>query len=233
MTVTKPVIAPKERSSKIVMIVTSLNPMGNLIRLAAGDFFVDTIFSLKNDDNVTSICAKCSFEQSFCQYFICIADTLFYREGLGIIMNKRINFEDNTFILNNRLRMIANTIILDVDPDLFLEKTIDDMDFIDTSMAVLVNSLAKNEKLIDRSALFYNLMETESKFMNILDTIAKSDGAISVSEFPIIIEKIEGFRTRSIGRQDVIKDAIDALDETPQDPNVVSSDELLELLRDF
>ncbi|MDR2901026.1 MAG: hypothetical protein LBV20_05860 [Treponema sp.] len=148
-------------------------------------------------------------------------------------MNKRINFEDNTFILNNRIKMIANTIILDADPDLFLEKTIDDMDFIDTSLGFLLDNLLKNEKLIDRSAQFYNLWETETKFMEILDTINKSQSPISVSEFPIIIEKIDNFRSRSSGRQDVIKDSIDALDDTPQDPNVVSTDELNALLKDF
>jgi hypothetical protein len=129
--------------------------------------------------------------------------------------------------------MIANTIILDADPDLFLEKTIDDMDFIDTSLGFLLDNLLKNEKLIDRSAQFYNLWETETKFMEILDTINKSQSPISVSEFPIIIEKIDNFRSRSSGRQDVIKDSIDALDDTPQDPNVVSTDELNALLKDF
>ncbi len=148
-------------------------------------------------------------------------------------MNKRINFEDNTFILNNRIRMIENTIILDADPDLFLEKTIEDMDFIDISLAFLLESLTKNEKLIERSAQFYNLMETETKFMEILEKITQSTGSISTAEFPIIVEKIENFRLRSAGRQNIIQDAVNSLDNTTQDPNVVSSDELNALLKDF
>lgn len=148
-------------------------------------------------------------------------------------MIKRINFEDNTFILNNRIGMIANTIILDADPDLFLEKTIDDMDFIDASLAVLLDSLLKNEKLIDRSAQFYHLIETEAKFIDIFDAIEKSKGPISIEEFPIISQKVANFRARSLERQDVIRDSIEALDDTPQDPNVVSSDELNALLKDF
>jgi hypothetical protein len=129
--------------------------------------------------------------------------------------------------------MIANTIILDADPDLFLEKTIEDMDFIDASMEILLDSLLKNEKLIERSTQFYNLMETEIHFIDILNNITQSKGSISVSEFPIITEKIEKIRSRSTARQKLIQDSIDALDDTPQDPNVVSSDELNELLKDF
>jgi hypothetical protein len=129
--------------------------------------------------------------------------------------------------------MIRNTIILDADPDLFLEKTIEDMDFIDVSLAFLLDNLIKNEKIIERNIQFYNLMETETKFVDVLDTIIKSKGAVSVPEFPIIGEKIENFRFHSIGRKNVIQDSIDSLDDSPQDANIVSSDELQALLEDF
>ncbi len=148
-------------------------------------------------------------------------------------MNKQINFEDNTFILNNRIRIIANTIILNADPDLFLEKTIEDMDFIDTGLRFLLDSLLKNEKLIEKLALFYNLMETETKFKEVLESIMQSKGSISVSEFPIIREKIENFQSSSAERQNIIQNAIDSLDDTPEDTNAVSSDELNALLGDF
>ncbi len=148
-------------------------------------------------------------------------------------MNKQINFEDNTFILNNRIRIIANTIILNADPDLFLEKTIEDMDFIDTGLRFLLDSLLKNEKLIEKIALFYNLMETETKFKEVLESVMQNKGSISVSEFPIIREKIENFRSSSAERQNAIQNAIDSLDDTPEDTNAVSSDELNALLGDF
>lgn len=147
-------------------------------------------------------------------------------------MNKRINFEDSAFILNNRIRMIANTIILDADPDLFLEKTLDDMDFIDTSLTILLDNLLKNEKLIDRSTQFYNLMATETKLVEITDTLTHSQGSISVSAFPTISDNLQKIRSCSAERQQIIRDSIDALDDTPQDIHAVSSDELNALLRD-
>ncbi len=148
-------------------------------------------------------------------------------------MNKRINFEDNIFILNNRIRIITNTVILDADPDLFLEKTIEDLDFTDTTLAILLDSLLKNEKLIERNAQFYNLIETEVLFTEVLVNITQSKGPISVSEYPIINDKIQNFLSRSRQRQDVIQDSINSSGDNTQDTNIVSSDELHELLRDF
>jgi hypothetical protein len=148
-------------------------------------------------------------------------------------MNKRINFEDNAFILNNRIRVIENTIILDADPDLFLEKTISDMTFIDTCLTFLLDSLSKNEQMIGRNTQFYHLMETESKFMDLLDAISKSKGSISVSEFPIITERIHNFHASSGERQKILQNYIESSDTILQDPNMVSSDELNALLKDF
>jgi hypothetical protein len=50
-------------------------------------------------------------------------------------MHKHINFEDNIFVLNTRIRMIRDSLILDTDPELFLEKTVDDTNFIDLTLA--------------------------------------------------------------------------------------------------
>ena len=148
-------------------------------------------------------------------------------------MNKRINFEDNIFILNNRIRMIENTIILDADADLFLEKTMDDLDFVDSILAILLDSLQKNDKLIERSAQFYNLIEAEEKFSVALNGIIRNKGSISVSEYPAVNDKIQPILLRSKQRQDIIQDSINSLSGDPQDTNIVSSDELQELLRDF
>jgi hypothetical protein len=129
--------------------------------------------------------------------------------------------------------MIANTIILDADPDLFLEKTIEDLAFIDFCLTILAESFLKNENLIDRSTQCYHLMETEIKFTEVLDAINQSSGTISVVEFPIISEKITNLHFNTYKRQDLLKKVIEDLDDTPQDSNVVSSEEINALLKDF
>ena len=75
-------------------------------------------------------------------------------------MNARTNIEDNIFILNIRIRMIHNLLLLDADPDLFLEKTLEDADFISYTLDALLRQLAGSTRYIDRKEQFHNLAET-------------------------------------------------------------------------
>ena len=58
-----------------------------------------------------------------------------------IPMNKRVNFEDSLFILMMRIRMIRDSITLDADPELFLEKILDDIYFTEHTLRVLLDYL--------------------------------------------------------------------------------------------
>ena len=96
-------------------------------------------------------------------------------------MNARTNIEDNIFILNIRIRMIHNLLLLDADPDLFLEKTLEDADFISHTLDALLGQLAVSTRYIDRKEQFHNLAETENAFSGILTALQNGNGAISES----------------------------------------------------
>ncbi|WP_041611156.1 hypothetical protein [Treponema primitia] len=147
-------------------------------------------------------------------------------------MGKRINFEDNIFILNTRIRMIRDLLILDTDPDIFLDKTLTDVDFIDAALALLLRNLIDNTRLIERNEQFYNLYETEQQFLSTLWDLANGPGTISVSSYPVLQDKIAILREHSLERRKTVEDHI-STGETPSSEPVVSSDELNELLRDF
>ncbi|MDR1373706.1 MAG: hypothetical protein LBJ24_01905 [Treponema sp.] len=148
-------------------------------------------------------------------------------------MNKHINFEDNIFVLNIRIRVIADSLILDTDPELFLEKTMDDADFININLGILLGSLIENERLIERDEQFHNLFETERQFAEILSELEFGQGSISGSRFPVICDRIAQIRENTIQRRKTIEDFISKTSKTPIDPMVVSSDELSELLKAF
>jgi hypothetical protein len=147
-------------------------------------------------------------------------------------MSKQINFEDNIFILNTRIRMIRDLLILDADPDIFLDKTLTDMDFINAALGVLLRNLIENTHLIERNGQFYNLHEAEQQFLGTLWELANGTGTISVTSYPVLQEKIALIRKQALERQKTIEQYISA-GETPSSDPVVSSDELNELLRDF
>ncbi|MFP3041941.1 hypothetical protein LQZ19_08980 [Treponema primitia] len=147
-------------------------------------------------------------------------------------MSKQINFEDNIFILNTRIRMIRDLLILDADPDIFLDKTLTDVDFIDAALGVLLRDLVENTHLIGRNGQFYNLYETEQQFLGTLWDLANGPGTVSLSPYPVLKDKIALMREHALERQKTIEQYI-STEETPSSEPVVSSDELNELLRDF
>jgi hypothetical protein len=146
-------------------------------------------------------------------------------------MNKRINFEDDIFLLMFRIRMIRDIITLDADPELFLEKTLDDICFIDQSLKSLLGNLEHNHHLIEREDLLEQLSNAEGQFTQVLKEFSDHEGNFSIMELPSLLEKISAFRTCSIERQK----AAGRLqpEESPENKIYVGSDELAELLKAF
>jgi hypothetical protein len=147
-------------------------------------------------------------------------------------MNKRINFEDNIFILNVRIRMIRDILVLDTDPDLFLEKTMEDIDFINNTLEALLGNLIENKRLLERDTEFDNLSDLEWQFSQVLAEFLNGAGNISAAQFPMLKGKITMLRKYSQERKKAMEDARSPAESSAAEP-VVSSLELSELLKDF
>jgi hypothetical protein len=147
-------------------------------------------------------------------------------------MNKRINFEDNIFILNVRIRMIRDILVLDTDPDLFLEKTMEDIDFINNTLEALLGNLIENKRLLERDTEFDNLSDLEWQFSQALAEFLNGGGNISAAQFPMLKGKITMLRKYSQDRKKAVEDARSPAESPAAEP-VVSSLELSELLKDF
>jgi hypothetical protein len=147
-------------------------------------------------------------------------------------MVKHTNFEDNIFLLSMRIRMLRDILLLDADPELFLEMTLNDTDFIDQGLTILLKNLIENKRLIERDEQLYNLSKTERQFVEVLSEFSNGGGSISGVKFPLICEKLWALQKQSLGRQKTITDSV-AEPHKDSDNTVVSSDELMELLKDF
>jgi hypothetical protein len=148
-------------------------------------------------------------------------------------MHKRINFEDNIFILNTRIRAIRDMLLLDADPDFFLKTTLDDLEFIDNTLSALLDNLNNNKRYIEREEQFYNLLETERSLSEALQAISFGDGTVSSAKFPEIDDRITFIRNRSLNRRKVIEGTPFENAETASMEPWVSRDELNELLKDI
>ncbi|GHV91499.1 hypothetical protein AGMMS50268_20020 [Spirochaetia bacterium] len=147
-------------------------------------------------------------------------------------MNKRINFEDNIFILGIRIRMIRDLLVLDTDPELFLAKTIEDVDFIDHTLEDLLKNLIENERLLERNEAFDSIYDLEWDFSQALSDFFNGSGNISAAQFPMLREKLQLLRSRSQERRKSI-DSSRGPELAGTLENVVSSDEMSALLKDF
>jgi len=127
--------------------------------------------------------------------------------------------------------MIRDIITLDADPELFLEKTLDDIFFIDQTLKTLLGELERNHHLIERDELLEQLSNTEDQFSQVLKDLGNHEGNFSIREMPSLTEKLAVFRSCSIERR---KTAGKLHPEENQENVVyVGSDELAELLKAY
>ena len=145
-------------------------------------------------------------------------------------MNKQVKFEDNIFIIMMRIRTIRDIITLDADPELFLEKTLEDIGFADHTMSYLLECLRENPYLFERDELLHRLLETDWQFTELINDFLNHEGNLSVMEIPSICDKLTGFRNSSLERQRTTGNLCSAEDGKNASP-VVSSEELSELLK--
>jgi hypothetical protein len=147
-------------------------------------------------------------------------------------MYKQDNFEDNMYLLLNRIKVIHDTFILDADPRYFFEKTLEDIDFIDQILEKFFQWLTENNRLIDRDKLFDHLSELEWQFSRVLAEISRGQLSLPAAENAPLKDRITILHKKSMERQKNIEAAMPTLDNKPHEP-VINSYELSELLKDF
>ena len=150
---------------------------------------------------------------------------------MGDVTN--INYADNLFILNTRIRLISDLLLLDADSDFFLTKTLEDIEFIDRISELLLDKLQKNSELVDRDELFYAFYETENRFYNVLLSFEHGKACFSFELFPQIADKVTKIQKTSLERKKKLQDSMLLSDKGNVERRVVSSAELSELLRGF
>jgi hypothetical protein len=147
-------------------------------------------------------------------------------------MNKRINLQDNIFALNGRLKITRELLVLEVDPALFFDKAIEDINFIDHALEVLLEDLRENDRHFERDEALDYLSDLEWDFSQFLGEFSGNSSAVTAEAFPAIQEQLRLLRNRSTERRKLIDEKRSSA-ASPVIENAVSSDELNELLKGF
>jgi hypothetical protein len=145
-------------------------------------------------------------------------------------MKQPLNYEDNIFILNMKIRGIADVLRLDADPDMFLERTLDDIDFIGAKLCILQEKLTRNNQLVSKKELADGLYDTYKRLLDLLNDMLGGTGSFSVRCYPFLEETIKGRVSFYTERQKLL-----AVRETEAEsvPEIVGASEMAALLDDL
>ena len=147
-------------------------------------------------------------------------------------MVKQDNFEDNLFLLLGRIKLIRDTLMLDMDPALFMNKTLDDISFVHQILDNMLKRLQENKRLINRDELFNHLSELDWQFSQVLSEILNNTGSIGVEKIPAMKDQLTLLRKNSQERRETVESIAVTVGDNNKEP-VMSSSELHELLKDF
>ncbi|MDR0706806.1 MAG: hypothetical protein LBF60_02835 [Treponema sp.] len=151
------------------------------------------------------------------------------------VENKPINFEDTLYILHSRIQLLQDILALDIPANLFLDKSIDDMEFIDKTLEVLIKILSEDTYIMERDEQLDNFSEAEWQFSQILVrflSVSSAPSAVrqSAGQYPVLRDKLSALRNKSAIRRKIADDSKSKKEGVETIP-IVSSDEMSELLK--
>lgn len=145
-------------------------------------------------------------------------------------MAKKIDYADSIFYLNEQIRILTDCLDLDIDGDLYLDKVVEDILFIEGTMESLTQSLTENPRLLDRADHLHSIMRAKGRYAHLLESIARGEINFSRHLFPFSAK----FRQISAKQREDIEDIRRVLssesDSGFEDTKVVSEQELHFLL---
>ena len=128
--------------------------------------------------------------------------------------------QDTIFILNMRVRMVKDTLRLNPPSELFMEKSIDDMVFIDRILSQLEKSLINSYR--PENDDFDSVLDTEWQFSQILTEFSLDSCPFAIKNFPEINEKIKTLGQTSILRRKELEKKNISLHSIQMEPGVSS-----------
>ena len=93
-------------------------------------------------------------------------------------MAEKLYYDDNIFYLNEIITTIEDALKLEIDSGLYLDKLVDDILFVESTLARLYGSLTENQMLIRRSEHLRRLLRSKQQFCELLERI--SDGRVAI-----------------------------------------------------
>ncbi len=110
-------------------------------------------------------------------------------------MSARINYEDNLLFIDALIKGLSTGLNLQPDAEMFRDKMIEDIIFLDRTLNRLCESLRENIYLIRRAEFLRSVGKAERRFVGLLEE-ALSDSAPFADNLTPFRQKLEDLLTR-------------------------------------
>lgn len=94
-------------------------------------------------------------------------------------MKQKIHYENDIFYLKTYIRILSDALKLNIDSFIFAEKTLEDINFIESTIGKLYTSLQENPHLIRRSDHLLSVLEVKKYFINYLENLTRNGNPFS------------------------------------------------------
>jgi hypothetical protein len=137
-----------------------------------------------------------------------------------------INFEDNLYFLRMKIQDLSEGLKLDLSPDFYLDRYIEDIFFIDGSLGRIYTHLKEGINLIQKSKYYHLIIKIKQSFYTLLQTLIEEQTAFT----PGLQPHFEQLRERSsIHEKDIriIQKAIsEMVNTTEEQEELITGEEL-------
>ena len=140
-------------------------------------------------------------------------------------MLQRINYEDDTFYLLLMLKRLHDGLKLDIDPEYFLDKVVDDIYFVDEVISTLYSNLRRSS-IIRKVEYIRSIHRVKKLMVDLIESIVNNKIPLSnnIAEFLESLKNIGEIHRRDI--RDIRKYLLTVEDESTEDDLMVSEKEL-------
>ncbi len=94
-------------------------------------------------------------------------------------MKQKIHYENDIFYLKSYIRILSDALKLNIDSFIFAEKTIEDINFIESIIKKLYTSLQENPHLIRRTDHLLSILEVKKYFITYLEALTRNGNPYS------------------------------------------------------
>jgi hypothetical protein len=144
-------------------------------------------------------------------------------------MLQKIVFQDNIFQLSRSIDTVNEGLMLDLSPDYFFDKTVDDLLFFDASIQKIFSQLQSNPRISGYIHIMHSLLSCQNRFLQLVDSILQSRAAMK-EEFEALLPKLQTIRNQHTTLNASICETIVKCDKNNDSRDIVSQNELSELL---